>query len=329
MTYSRGAVVSSVLAVLATVAVAAVGLWFAAIGTAVATVDPPFNQGYEIDIATMDDGDPNTGDVGTISVTFYWLMASNGRVEVSARSVDESVEAATPTFFIFLYCGARLRPMANMESKTDGTGIQKVTESGDEAACKRNERQDPLVDSRAYQVIEIRGDAQFEGMPLGLWTNARGGQRIARTPSIGWEGAHGGLDEVSPTSTATMILTSTTTESLGSVAPAELSDGEVVYDSGERLFGPNETVEFAAVQWASKPRPDGPRTQDLRSGIARWTQIKGQQQAQMFTLLAGVLLGVAASAIVEGLISIARSNLTGGLKPIAQAKRSQAVKWTK
>lgn len=275
----------------------AVGASAGIAGTAVPTVDPPSTK--QLDVALMTPRDPKAPDAAPyLELTFGWIMSSDGDVELYAHS-----GGTDDTFFVYLFCGIRMTFEYPMKPGFEGVGVQAEPEkAGSEAACARPPGTGDKLEDRAHQIIEIRGRASISGTPFGVWTDTANGKRIARTPAVELDLAFDGLVAPLRTSKAATALSGTASEALDNATPAALSEGRVDYGSDWRIFGPDDTLEFAAVLWDTESPEDSGNAKNLRPGIARWTLLEGEQTAQMYTLLSGVLLGVAAAVLVEWLL---------------------------
>lgn len=264
-----------------------------------------------------------------IGVSFEWLMTSDGHVEIAAEAVIgdinkpeyategpletlEELEAEEDLeFVIILLCDARLDPLELSEG-----GV--VIERGSEAACS-----DPVssADEGARQIFTAVDYLTIEGTPLGQWTDRRGGNRLARTPAIGWgeysSPAYNPYDLVqrllfgdrhqifeyaapnegsrvsaSLGAAAGEFIVNTTLDIPMVDSPSDLN--RVVYN--EAL----DTTESMAISW------NATENESLQAGVVQWTQPGAAERTQWFTLLSGALLGVAASVAVETVLSIAR-----------------------
>lgn len=285
----------------------AAGVWFGVQGTASAEVDPPAGLGWDIEIAqTVVFGEAGVAPQRDVIVWFSWVMASDGFVEIRANGSSAS-GLQDPAFTLTLYCGAQLAALEGTAKHPDGTGIQDVTVSGDEAACHASERGE--TDKRERQVVRVIGSGWFSGIPEGRWTDSRAGQRIARTPLVGYSSTGDELIEASALSTARTVLTASVTEQFDSATPPELVEGNVVYGSGWPILNQSGDRETAAVQWETSAKSENTLTMPLETGIARWTLPKGQALPQWSLLISGVFFGVAAALLVEWPIAAYRARL--------------------
>lgn len=309
------------------------GMGMGAVGTASPDVDPP--SGLWSDVSIVAPASPDAPGPSDARVSFQWTMDSEGHVTITAYA-DDGTELEEPReFTILLACGARLDDIVVvLKSSPDGPSLEHPQEFGDESVCGATSYEPEKIPR--YQAITIKGRAILEGNPMGNWTDARGGQRLARTPSIGWFSPRLGDVSVAPSSNAATDLTGKLDESLDSITPAEVSSGDVVFDSGEGMLV-GDVREDAAVRWtttrcgraeteqewkdcAESERVHRPVNRpDLRSGIARWTQLGGQEHAQWFTLGSGLLLGIAATLVIEWLRRELRRRLRATRSP-SQAK---------
>ncbi len=288
-------------------ALVAAGLWLGARGTDTAHVDLPVGVGWDIEIGqTGDENQLTTAVDRDLVVSFIWTMTSSGFVEITARAQSASDLSAAPITLI-LYCGAQL-DIANGDIVSgDGVGFRDVTVLGKASACRSSDPE--IFKERERQVIRVVDFTQLRGFPKGTWTDSQAGQRLARTPSIGFSYDNAGLWEVSALSTAMTVLTSSITEQFDSATPPEVSEGEVIYGSGFPVLYENQNRETAAVQWETSAKPENTQTMPLTSGIARWTLADGQALPQWSLLFSGLLLGIASALVVEWPIAAYRSRL--------------------
>lgn len=282
------------------------GVVFGVLGTASADIDLPENP-LDIQVGqSVAEGAPEASvdplDRDVI-VRLQWMMSSSGEVEINAFATSHA-EAPHPPFTIVLYCGARLNDLEGIAKNLDGTGIQDIFAAGGDGPCRAGK-----TEGRARQIIHVVGSAQFTGFLEGNWTDAKAGQRVARTPSVGYSGAEPDLLEVSAESKFLAILTAPATALFESATPGQLDEGDVVYGSPNAMIDRNGNYELAAVQWETEPKPLNTQTMLLGSGIARWTLLGGQAFPQWSLLLSGVLLGIAAALLVEWPISSYRARL--------------------
>ncbi|TFC27167.1 hypothetical protein E3O53_02465 [Cryobacterium sp. TMT2-18-3] len=302
-------------------ALVATGVWFGVQGTAVAKVDSPTRLGWDIEIAqTGVDGAPGVAPQRDVIVWFSWAMASDGLVEIRANS-SSAGGLSNSAFTIILYCGAQLSSLDGAAKHSDGTGIQDIRSAGDEAACNASERGE--TEERKRQVVRVVGSAWFSGIPEGRWSDSRAGQRIARTPLVGYSSTKGELIEASALSTARTVLTAPVTEQFDSATPPESVEGSVVYGSGWPIMDQNGNRETAAVQWETTAKDENTLTMPLETGIARWTLPEGQAFPQWSLLFSGVLFGVAAALIVEWPIAAYRARLRSSAEAAAKAEADE------
>ncbi|WP_166805933.1 hypothetical protein [Cryobacterium sp. TMT1-3] len=303
-------------------ALVAAGVWFGAQGTASAKVDPPGVLGWDIEIAqTGVDGETGVAPQRDVIVWFSWVMASSGFAEIRANG-SSAAGLPNPEFTLILYCGAQLTALEGTAKNVDGTGVQDVRSSGDEAACHATERE--KIGDRKRQVIRVVGSAWLSGIPEGRWTDSRAGQRIARTPLVGYSGTEGELIEASALSTARAVLTAPVTEQFDSATPPELVEGNVVYGSGWPIIDHNGNRETAAVQWETTAKEENTLTMALETGIARWTLPEGQALPQWSLLFSGVLFGVAAALLVEWPIAAYRARLRLSAETAAKVEAEES-----
>lgn len=287
------------------------GVVLGVLGTASATIDLP---GRPLDIEV---GQASFGR--DVIVQFHWTMMSGGEVEINAFATSHA-GAPDPSFTIVLYCGARLTDIEGAEKSVfDGTGIQDTIAAGDEGPCRAGE-----TEGRARQIFHIVRSTKFTGFLQGNWNDSKAGQRVARTPSVGFSGAEPDLREVSAASTFMAFLTAPASTPFESATPGQLDQGEVVYGSSHAMIDRNNNYELAAVQWETAAKPLNTPTMVLGSGIARWTLLGGQSLPQWSLLLSGVFLGIAAALLVECPISSYRARLKAQAETVAGAEEVEA-----
>lgn len=257
-----------------------------------------------------------TTNPNSAPVSLEWVLMSNGRVEIALGSVTQPVPPATPPALdskvvLYLYCGARLhfptepdRYMAKPISVVEQKGTGSCGDRGPVPAL-----------GRPRQVVTLSPHDIVSGNPYGAWSAEGAGQRIARTPRITplrvdtkfWD-----VDYYPPAleSMASAVVTSRQREFVDLVLPTSLANGTVSYDDDRPYNLPDDTAEYPAARFTSTFAQESSSSNDdpgaLHSGTVRLIDSAGQQRAQLLTLGAGVLLGVGASLMVEGLFHLAR-----------------------
>lgn len=153
---------------------------------------------------------------------------------------------------------------------------------------------------------------QFSGTPVEPWIAPTVGERIAQTPTIEF-GAESITDypaqivealglkrdsliEPSFSSRLDVVLTNSDSEGVESFLP---TDGALVINGGSSYDEPHVT---GMVQW-HLIRAEDERLNFLLPVIGRYSDRQGQANSQRLLLLSGVLLGVAASMLVEVLVA--------------------------
>lgn len=186
------------------------------------------------------------GQQGGTVARFRWVMASDGTVSMTAET---SSPDGTSVFYggeivITLFCGARI-----LSPTYEGhAGAESVRSSGgDVRGCGQPQLESE--DHRAYEQFAFEGSwASISGKPVGSWTSAIGGDRVARTPMVRWNTELVGVTPMRE-STLAVALSQTTSESVASVSPEPASwEGS---DNGvpDLTTGPNETLEPVVVSW--------------------------------------------------------------------------------
>lgn len=288
------------------------GAWMGFEGTATPDIDAPSGRSPEVVIVAP--ASPSNPEPASAEVRLWWLMDSRGSVRISAYGYDTADPNMPRAFRVLLTCGARLDDSFEAVLHPE----LQIEEFGDEAACGAAASEDGAIP--AQQAITATGGRLYiEGTPRGTWTDVRGGHRLARTPSIGWFSSRAVDVDVAPTSIAEAGLTSELSETLDSVTPPEMASGDVLFSWGEGMLV-DSVLQDPAVSWltsacvrlSARDELDGclareaaehpANPPDLRSGIARWTQVGGQQQAQWLTLGSGVALGIATTLAVEWIL---------------------------
>lgn len=324
---TRGLIVFEWLVILALIVA---GVVFGVLGTAAAKIDPP-SAPLDVEIGqSIAEGspqatvDPRSRDA---TVMFNWTMMSSGYVEINAF-VTSRAGTPDPPFTIVLYCGARLTDLEGAKKNDfDGKGVQGVIRTGDDAACRTGQEE-----GRARQILHVVGAARVSGFLEGNWNETKAGQRVARTPSVGFSGVEPDLIEVSAASKFITVLTAPATTLFENATPSQLYEGEVVYGSPLAMIDRDGNYEPAAVHWETEPKSEEELhtpTRVLGSGIARWTLLGGQALPQWSLLLSGVFFGIAAALLVEWPISSYRARRTAQAESIAGAETAEAERQRK
>jgi hypothetical protein len=237
-----------------------------------------------------------------VAINFRWSMDPSGEITMFLNVDDDTAERAV--VYIVLTCGAR---MASTFS-----GGELVDEFGSETDC---EHPKILGSDPATQVISVAVEAVGQGAVTGLtrdaWVATAAGRRAARTPQMffAWyqplepELADLDLELVGVGSSFDLSLSATTTETLDTYIPNADAGGVAVSTSASIFSGlTGETpVVLGSVSWSAAGPAAG-----MQGAYASWQDSGGIARAQFQLLLAGVLLGVAASVVVEFLMDLAR-----------------------
>lgn len=305
------------LAVLA-VAVIVLGLFWGLLGSQIPTVA----QGESFDDWIV----VRTSNAEAWPVTIEWVIMSDGRVEIVLDTIPPPTgpqKLPPPTgpqelppletyVVLYLYCGARMH-LPDKPRQYEAAPVSVVDEPGLSTCGNRSPA--PAV-GKPRQIITLRPYDIISGTPYGTWAAEGAGQRVVRTPRItplrvSTESYEVGYYAPPFESTASTVVTSRQSEFVDYVLPQALTAGSISSDDDSPFNLPDDTAEFAAVRFSSTfaepSKTHGHDPGSLHSGFVRLIDPANQQGAQLLTLGAGVLLGVGASLVVEGLFYLARN----------------------
>ena len=265
-------------------------------------------------------------DRADAQVSVGWEVTDSGAIELSLSNAAR-VESAEPfTALVALHCDARL---VQPEFITPGGGGEvELTEHGFEALCPEaglalGRSETTLSGEPAYQLFRIplpsgenyvRGgrDVAIGGLAHGEWTDFTLAKRIARTPMIGFSSIYGvpraledeEIFEAAVGSAIDVALYSQPDEVIElSVPPDGRGLTEILSTSAssiERLSGSELTVQSAYWHLETTDGNVG-STDFVGSAFARWGIPDGEARVQLLLLLSGVLLGVAASLLIDSI----------------------------
>lgn len=245
-------------------------------------------------------------DVEAAPVTFIWVMAPDGSVTIGVGLTlsphddlpdppeADSLFGAPVDVTLLLFCEARLVPANELPIVATG---------GSEDGCAVDESEP------AWQRIDIPVSLSQSSPPLsdvstlGTWTSSAAGVRVARAPQVTMGNPSGfhitDIDRTlqvpwSESSSVGTAMRWSEGESLTSFQPPEAVDDS--YSVAVQVESP-WSERGASIDWLIENGGYQIPTTEVR-----WSDASGTAVAQAQLLVAGVLLGVAASVLVESVL---------------------------
>lgn len=237
-----------------------------------------------------------------VALDITWSMDPGGVVTIFVNVQDDTADRAV--VYMVLTCGARMAPAFS--------GGDLVDEFGSEADCTQPQL---LTGDPATQVISVSVEAVGQGAVVGetrgSWVASAAGRRAARTPQmfLAWyepldpEVQALNLELAGEESTFVLSLAAAITETLDTYVPNAEEGGVAVSTSASIFSGltGKDPVVLGSVSWSATGAGAG-----MQGSYASWQDSGGMATAQFQLLLAGVLLGIAASVVVEFFLELAR-----------------------
>ncbi|GAA1679518.1 hypothetical protein GCM10009807_24220 [Microbacterium lacus] len=252
-------------------------------------------------------------------LSIVWTLSADGQVSLRVTHVGDGQDRAPAIAYVVFSCGARLENVVpSLDFQQDSPPAYELITAGDPSGCQALD--EPIgFHELEYQLLTAHlrpGESLLlTGKPIEAWSSETLNARLARSPQMASISVGADEGDGTPFSYYNYPLLKTVEATIPARSSFAVALQATATEERQAVYGPegtgveqqtsNSVIDWGngrfvdSIQWSAQ------NVQVLYSGIARWSEPGGLNRSQLLLLIAGALLGVAASIGVEILLRLA------------------------